>query len=232
MAGTEGRDANGPGWTMAWRVRSCAKRSAGGHCPSAAGHGQPRPRASSSRSMNGTWVSLILRRASFGANHSTRSISGIVIHGRIAAAIGRGRCCWSRSPGRGRLRGPCLDDLAALLADLAELDRHPGGWWVTGLLLELAPGDAPGLLAFVELALRHGPDALVALRPDRAAGVREQDLYAAVRRAAIEEEAGAAPRGHHGCHLDQGQEARDIGPGSSSPWPGVKAFAAAAAAPC
>ena len=144
--------------------------------------------------MNGIWVSLIRRRASSGANHSTRSISGTVIHAPERGGHSNGNVllravAGSRSPSSAH----GLDELATLLADLAELDRVAVGRRVAGLLLELAPRDRPRRLAVVELALRHGPHALVALRPERAAGMGEQHLDVAVGSASVQQESAAAP---------------------------------------
>ena len=145
--------------------------------------------------MNGIWVSLIRSRASSGANHSTRSISGTVIHLPERGGHSSGNVLLSR----GRrvevaLERPRLDELAALLLDLPELDRVAVGRRVTGLLLEFATRHRPGRLAVVELALGHGPDARVALRPERSAGMGEQHLDVAVGSAAVQQEPGAPAR--------------------------------------
>ena len=154
-------------------------------------------RAASRRSTNGICVSFNRLRASAGADHSTRSISGTVIqrpdlgghsNGNVLlCAVGRVEIAFER---------PRDDELAALLTDLAQVDRRPVGRRVPGLLGELAAGDLPFLLAGLDLTLGHGPHAGVALRPDGTAGMREQDLEAG-RAAAIQEDAGTPPGGRH-----------------------------------
>src|SRR4029078_5386333 len=76
---------------------------------------------------------------------------------------------------------------------LAELDGSAVWRGMPGLLLELATGDVPRLLALLALAIRDRPGSGVALCPAGAARMREQDLDATVG-GAIEQDAGAAPR--------------------------------------
>ncbi len=142
--------------------------------------------------MNGICVSLIRSLASSGANHSTRSISGTVIHlagarrplEREGVALRGGRV-------EVALERPSLDELATLLLDLAELDRIAVGRRVTDLLFEFATCHRPCCLAVLEFALGHGPNTLIALRPERSAGMGEQDLDPTVWSPAVEQEPGA-----------------------------------------
>src|SRR5690348_6862473 len=84
-----------------------------------------------------------------------------------------------------------MHHLAARLAHRGEvversLDRK------AGLLGELALRRVERVLAFDVLALRDRPRALVAVLPERAAGMHQQDLEVS-RAPAMEEDAGAAP---------------------------------------
>src|SRR3954469_10573252 len=85
---------------------------------------------------------------------------------------------------------PARHDLAVLLPHLAERARlRAVRERRAELLLDLAPGGGGRIVAVAVLALGDRPGAVVALGPERAARVDEEDLAAAV-----EEEAGAALR--------------------------------------
>src|SRR5215217_5753370 len=69
------------------------------------------------------------------------------------------------------------DDLAALLAHLAELDELGAGRQrAAELLFELAQRARARIVAVLVLALRDRPRAGVLLGPERSAGMHEQDL--------------------------------------------------------
>src|ERR671915_215143 len=109
------------------------------------------------------------------------------------------------------LRGPRGDHLAALLLHLAQLEQLAGRQRRAGLLLELPQRAGARVLAVGVLALRDRPGAGVLARPERAAGVNEQDLGLAARDP-IEEDARAAPR--HGPESGRLRERhRDDRPG-------------------
>src|SRR4051794_13202384 len=94
------------------------------------------------------------------------------------------------------LGGPGRDDLAALLADGAELGQRARRKRAARLLLELAPGAELRVLVLPVLALGDRPRPRILPRPQRPTRVDEQHLRL-VTRPAVEEDAGAMP-GHGG----------------------------------
>src|SRR4029079_6168776 len=102
---------------------------------------------------------------------------------------------------------PRVDDLAALLLDVAE--RMEGtGRRHSVLLLELTLRRGERVFAFFRLPLGDGPGAQVLLRPERAAGMDEEHLERAVL-PPVHQEAGAGAR--HGPNSTTGRRAI-IGP--------------------
>ena len=81
-------------------------------------------------------------------------------------------CATSRSPSRAHT----VDPLPAGLAQLSEADGGTGRHVESRLLPELPVGRGQGIVARVVLPLGDGPGSLVLPRPERTAGVRDQDL--------------------------------------------------------
>ena len=88
------------------------------------------------------------------------------------------------------LPGPGVDHLPGLLPDGADVDRVDDRDGGAELFLELSARARERVLAVVVLALRDRPRPEVAVRPERAAGMHEQDLGPPVPHS-VEEDAGA-----------------------------------------
>src|SRR5262245_45047988 len=140
-----------------------------------------------------------LARQDFFARLLRREPSGGIDFGKalLAAALRRPfELETIRREGRGieiALDGEGRDHLLARLLYRAEIEQRAGRKCAAELLGELALGRRKRIFVFAVFALRDRPGALVLVRPERTARMREQKLDPA-RGAAIHQDAGAELR--------------------------------------